>query len=183
MSLEKHIQLQQDAILSDITSTRDNVFEGLVTNLVVNKIPEELFFNRYLPAFMGNVTDNNWVVEWISIAGSPASSVDVFNTSTGEIIYRVPPLMASNNVLLGNDGVSFSAIMGRYDQLSTNIPQHGTRFLNEALISKGEQINPSLNQTLSVWRDILARYNLLPSQQVVVNSNSEDDDIDDFLDY
>lgn len=182
MSLEKHIQMQQDAILSDITSTRDNVFEGLVTNLVVNKIPEELFVNRYLPAFMGNPIDNNWVIEWISIAGSPASSVDVFSSSTEEILYRVPPLMSSNNVLLGNDGVSFSAIMGRYDQLSTNIPQHGTRFLNEALVSKSEQINPDIDNTLSVWRNILSRYNLLPSQQTIVNSNT-DDSIDDFLDY
>ncbi|QXN70511.1 putative glucuronate isomerase [Bacillus phage vB_BspM_AgentSmith] len=182
MSLEKHIKMQQDAIHSDITSTRDHVFEGLVTNLTVSRIPEELFVNRYLPAFMGNPLDNNWVVEWISIAGSPASEVDVFNSSTGETLYRVPPLMATSNVLLGQDGVSFTAIMGRFEQLSTNIPQHGMRFLNEALADKGDQVDPNSSTVMQQWQYILGRYNLLPSQSVAVNSDN-DDDMDDFLDY
>lgn len=182
MSLEKHIKMQQEAMMSDITSTRDHVFEGLVTNITVVRIPEELFINRYLPAFMGKPLDNNWVVEWISIAGSPASEVDVFDSSTGEVLYRVPPLLATNNVLLGQDGISFTAIMGRYEQLSTNIPQHGVRFLGEALSNKGDQVDINSTSVMEQWRYILGKYDLLPSQNVV-SGNDDDDDMGDFLDY
>jgi hypothetical protein len=66
----------------------------------VARLPEDQFVNVFLPLLAGD-TELPYpatIADWISIAGSPYKCVDVFDNSTGEILFRVPPFFDYHGV-------------------------------------------------------------------------------------
>ena len=69
------------------------------------RIQESVFVKQYLPMFAANpekVDGIIYVNTWINVAGSPFQAVDVYNGS--EFLYRVPPLLNSDDTMLKNIG-------------------------------------------------------------------------------
>lgn len=73
-------------------------FEQIVDQVESNQLPEKLFVDNFLPVFSGKVKmeDNNQaIVAWIAIAGSPVASVDIIDSS-GKVLFTVPPIAKSD---------------------------------------------------------------------------------------
>jgi len=185
-NVEEYFKKYQDNIKHQLDESKDSIYNKLVgdTASYCNSIPESLFVNYFLPFFLGNAINENWVLEWISIAGSPMLPIRVFKDGTNETLYMVPGLLNTNNLLAEKGRVGINDIIARYEQYNSNLPIKGVRFLIEALNDKGNEIlsNNNLDEVSKVWINILTRYNLVNINNN--NSNSEaKSNLTDYLDF
>ena len=182
--MENAVLSLKTAITQDITVKRDIIFTGLLENVQVNQIPENIFVRYFLPRFTGQIQDQDWLVKWISIAGTPMAEVAVIDDVGRQELFRVPAVLYTRNLLLKNNTVNMFDIFGRYEQIKKNIPQSATSFLFQALNAKKQELQQDYNsdKVQQTWYEILSRYNLLTSPQQTTQSNSiSEKDVDDFF--
>lgn len=181
MSIEDHMSNVREALYTDINKNRDVIFNGLVENAPVNSLPESVFVNYFLPCFIGQQTNPNWVMEWISIAGTPMAEVNIIKDGTQEILFRVPGIL-STNTLFNKNKVAMSDVFSRYDQLSANMPSQGLNFLMSALgnINKDILEQYNLDMVKQNWLHILQRYNLV-QVNIPVTNNQNDSNLSDYF--
>lgn len=182
MSLESHLESIRSSILEDINSKTDMIYSGLVADVPMNSIPESLFLNYFLPCFLGQGNNPNWVVEWISIAGTPMAEVAVFKDGTRDLLFIVPGILSTNSLFLSSRNGDMNDIFTRYEQLNNNLPVNGMGFLKQALTAKQTELmnNFNMEQVKNTWSLILQRYNLLP-KNIENLSSSESSKLDDFF--
>lgn len=173
MAIEQNINKVLEMIYRETTKTQDIVYSGLVEGRTVNRIPESLFVNYFLPCFLGQRENPNWIMEWISIAGTPMAEVDVFDDNTKQILFTVPSVLNSNRLLLSNQGANINDIFSRYEQINNNMPINSLNFLISALNEKGSQLLSSVNnnEPIQKWIYILKRYGYINEQQQQQSSN------------
>ncbi|NTW91350.1 MAG: glucuronate isomerase [Erysipelotrichaceae bacterium] len=140
MSIEEQANAVKNMLLAEIDKSKNIVFDGLLNNNILNSIPESLFVNYFLPCFMGEPKNSNWVMEWISIAGTPMAEVGVFKDGTNEILFSVPSILNTNNLFLHKQGGDIGDIFTRFDQINSNTPSRGLGFLIQALNSKNDEL-------------------------------------------
>ncbi len=182
MSIETMTDKYLSSIREDLNHSGANIFKSLVEDkeLYVNAIPESLFVNYFLPFFLGRGNNPNWLMEWISIAGTPASEVRVYHDSTRETLFYVPPTLNLNNFILPNSENNLANIFARYNMYNRNLPQEGTRFLLNELEEKQRQlVDPMEHQYLGNWIGILKRYNIDMAPAAAAPQTSSND----YLDY
>ena len=177
MLLQNLKQTNQDQLNEALVNIYGNLVEN--TTSVYNKIPESLFKNYFLPYFLGQKQDNsNWILEWVSIAGTPTSPVNVFQDLTGEIVYTVPSLLDSNNILVPRSNSDITSIMKAANLYNNNLPIVGTKFLIDALNDKAKNLpSQNVSQNVQMWNYILTRYGYISSPTV----NSSTSSLDDFF--
>lgn len=179
MTIEDQTNRVKDLMFSEIERSKTIVFDGLLNDTHLNSMPESLFINYFLPCFLGKPVSNNWIAEWISIAGTPMADVMVIKDGTNEVLFIVPSILNTNNLFLHKENGDFGDIFSRYDQISSNnIPGRGLSFLLQALDSKNKELLNKINFTdvNKRWYDILSRYNLLPNVADSNNTNNVSDD-------
>lgn len=178
MSIDAQIESVRKALLGQMEESKNIVFSGLLDNQLFNRIPESIFVNYFLPCFMGNAQNNNWVMEWVSVAGTPMAKVGVVKDGTDQVLFMVPALLHTNNLLMERGGGDMQNIFSRYEQLNSNLPVNGLRFLSEALNSKNQELisKLSMDEVKTDWMNILIRYNLAApiTEQNQIQTPSED---------
>lgn len=149
----------RQAHLEDLDNAQSKIFEGLVVDYHPNQIPEHIFSSYFLPSFMGQNPNKNWMLEWVSIAGSPNREVSVVDPSGAEL-FRVPAILPTQNLLLDNSKVTLNDIFTHTQTLSRSL-QGGANFLFEQLGRKTQELpHAGLQNTQEAWNAILARYNI-----------------------
>lgn len=178
MSIEEQANAVKNMLLAEIDKSKNIVFDGLLNNNTLNSIPESLFVNYFLPCFMGEPKNPNWVMEWISIAGTPMAEVGVFKDGTNEILFSVPSILNTNNLFLHKQGGDIGDIFTRFDQINSNTPSRGLGFLIQALNSKNDELinKLSFSEVNQKWYGILTRYNLVAIEPQAQISNSDNGD-------
>lgn len=181
MSIEDQANTIKDMLLDEMDQSKTIIFDGLLNNLAINSIPESLFVRYFLPCFLGNPVSSNWVIEWISIAGTPMAEVNVFRDGTNEILFTVPSILNTNNLLLYKEDGDLGDIFIRYDQINNNTPRQGLNFLLQALNSKKQELLNKVNFNVinQRWYDILLRYNIV--QPIIQTSKQTDVDTSDYF--
>ena len=89
--------------LNKLVEDLDNVIDENV------KLNEEAFKNLYLPYIIGQKHNDNFVVKWIELAGSPFKEVDLVDNE-GNIVNTLPPLI--KNAINGDDDSSLNNLSG-----------------------------------------------------------------------
>lgn len=186
MSLDNQIQNVRSMVLADIDKSAKIVFEGLLDNPLVNRIPESLFVNYFLPHFIGQGNNPNWVMEWISIAGTAMAEVAVFKDGTNEVLFNVPSLLYTNNLFMHKRGGDLGDIFNRFEQINNNTPQNGLAFLLTALNSKNAELMNNFNMqgANNVWLQIFQRYGLVQATPAIGSTPTQDQaqNLNDFFD-
>jgi len=178
---DKYFSDMLSLLYEDMNKNKDIIYTGLVENRHINSIPESLFRDYFLPRFIGQINDPQWVVHWISIAGTPTSDVNVHSDISKEYLFTVPGILNSN-FIINNKGLGFNDIFTRYRQLSNNIPMEGDRFLYDILGVKSDEVltsNTNNLEAISTWEYILNRYSLLHKD--TTNPNVKENN--DFFEY
>lgn len=181
MGLQGQINNIKDMLINEMHKKGEIIFNGLLNQPPEVTIPEELFVNYFLPCFLGNINTPSWVVEWISISGGPMAEVGVIGKNR-EILYVVPGILNTNNLLLSNAGGNLSDVFARYNMITNNIPAQGTTFLNQAFDNKTKEIlsNYSPLDAHRKWGIILHHYGLI-KENVLPNTAAQD--IGDSFEY
>lgn len=178
--LQERVNHIKDVIDQDLRKGENLIFEGLVNSVQPNRLPENIFVSYFLPGFMGTNPKQNWMLEWISIAGSPSAEVSVFDTATGKELFRVPPVLSSRSILLPKAQGDLGDIFKRHEMMSNSLGASSANYLFSALEEKSAQaLDGYHNDTNERWLAILTRYGHTP-KSVVVNHVNEDDDMFDY---
>jgi hypothetical protein len=176
MSIEQQANTVKQMLLDEMQNSAEVVFEGILDNRELASIPESLFLNYFLPCFLNRVKNDKWVTEWISIAGTPMSEVNVVDNVTKEVLFTVPSLLNTSSLVYGPGKGDMSNIFSHYEQLSENIPSAGLNFLIEALNAKNTEALSKLNMdyVTKKWMDIFERYNLISRTSEDASRETED---------
>lgn len=174
----------QKSIFEETNKVGNLVFQNLLPNGPQNFIPESVFRDYFLPRFLGIIDTprSSWVVEWISIAGSPTAEVGITHDTSKELLYVVPALLYTNNLGLAKNSGDLGDIFKRYKQIIINLPQNGTSFLMEALHHKNQEYLSSLDITLpeAQWLEIMIRYGIIDLSGQENSSGALVEDMFDF---
>lgn len=179
--MQNTVDEYRQAHLDDLNNAQAKIFSGLVVSYEPNKLAEHIFVSYFLPGFMGKNPNKEWVLQWVSIAGSPNQEVSVVDTS-GKELFRVPAILPTQNLLLDNSNVTLNDIFAHSQTLSKTL-QGGGHFLFDQLGKKIQEVPAILGKTTTqnAWDVILARYNIVLDthpQQTPTASEAED-----FLEY
>lgn len=130
-------------------------------------IPESLFTKMFLAFFAGQrvVEADELPAKWIGLAGSPFTPVKVFDDTTREILYTVPPFFdegafSPSNRKTGN----INDMVKKVADLSLIHPNQGAAYFNKFINSMEllhDRKEEALRQTV-VWLEIFKRYNIIP---------------------
>lgn len=186
MSLENQMQGVRNALLAEMKKSETVVFEGLLDNPLINRIPESIFVNYFLPHFIGQGQNPNWVMEWISVAGTPMAEVAVIKDGTNEVLFNVPSLLYTNNLFMHKKGGDLGDIFTKFDQINANLPMNGLSFLLGALNSKNQELMSNFNMegANAVWMHIFQRYGLVAATPVAaLPVAAQQSNVTDFFDF
>lgn len=130
-------------------------------------IPESLFVKMFLPFFAGQraVVADELPAKWIGLAGSPFTAVNVFNDSTREILYTVPPFFDQGAFQPSNRKTgNINDMVKKVADLSLIHPNQGVAYFNK-FINSLELLHDRKDEALrqmQVWLDIFKRYDIIP---------------------
>ena len=162
--LTQQVDALQRELLQDLHKGQEKIYDALVAHAPTARLPEPIFANYFLPGFLGTNPNPNWMMEWISIAGSPAAPVTIFEPGTGAALFVVPPVLSTRSVMLGHGEGSIADILQRHEMMKGGLGPNASRFLFNALQSKSEQaFRGQDEQVRAQWLVILQRYGRAPT--------------------
>lgn len=169
-------QLRQ-MLFDDLNKGQAKIFEGLVTNAPINRLPEHIFRDYFLKAFAGDHSNPNWVGEWISVAGAPSAEVSIIDSLTSQELFRVPAMIASTKLVLqGNSRGRITDIFKHVGNIAHNSPYKAMAFMDTALNEKTQELHTAAEQdTQTRWHQIFLRYGLVPPETVSGSASGESD--------
>lgn len=185
---EKIESQMTDRVRQEIVDSTDLIFDSLVNHQIKGRLPESLFVNHFLDFFSGEkpaTPDNKIIEQWISVAGTPMSTVDVINEK-GDVLFNVPSLFETNMLDIAKTSTtnSLPEIYGTFDAKVNHIPAVGNKYLADALGDKIQNMvkdSPALNTNKQKWDEILTRYGKLEKSKSVNNVKPDDDLADDMI--
>lgn len=126
------------------------------------RIQESVFVKQYLPMFAADparVDGIIYVNTWINVAGSPFQAVDVYQGNV--FLYRVPPLLNSDDTMLKNIGRngSIHETLQEAALKASVIPKLGEHHIRQWLTDRLGTGNINLDVARQ-WNLIFTRYNL-----------------------
>lgn len=183
-SLQTQTNELRQMVFDDLARGQNKIFEGLVDNVPVNRLPENIFRDYFLAGFLGTHRNPNWVAEWISIAGTPSTEVAIVDIAGNEL-FRVPAMIASMSLTLqGKARASIADIFTHAGNIKKNSPTQAMAFMRSALGERAQELGQeTARQAVDRrWSEIFARYGVLPAQTQPQASqpNNSGDDLFDF---
>ena len=177
--LQQNVNEFHQVVLDDINKSQRTVFDGLVTNYQPNKLPERIFVSYFLPGFIGKNPNPNWLLEWVSIAGSPSAEVSIVDQA-GVELFRVPGVLATQSVLLSGKGAGLSDIFRHSKELANTLVGN-TAFLMNALGQKAQEaVAGAQSVDHSRWEFILQRYGVISQEQQSTATATYEQDMFEF---
>ncbi len=180
--LQQQVNTLVEDIRNDMVRCQKEIFEGLIGEYQINRLPESVFRAHFLMAFAGQPTDPNWVAKWIGIAGTPSAEVAIVDQQNNEL-FRVPPVIASTGVVLqGRSAGRMKDIFSHASDLSRNSPYQAVQFMNQALGTKTQEFG-EVPESHQRWRGIFERYGLVVPQTDNMSESKAEQDGSDFFVY
>lgn len=158
----------ENSKLTLLEEENKQLFDLLITNADVNKLPETLFVENFLPFFCGEreIGDNkDFLPYWISIAGSPTAEVQIID-GAGYELYRVPPIADTTIIepAKRKGNVNFGEIVALTKLHSNVTPAKGENYLNKQLADKFFKLTSQstiFSENEKRWISIFERYGKL----------------------
>jgi hypothetical protein len=125
----------------------------------VPRVPESIFREHLLPMLAAPAGTKVDLTRWSDIAGTPLRAIDVADDNTGEVLFRVPPLMRSMPTVFQQE-VNYANIVVETQARENVHPMQADHFLRTAL-SKARTGATLLDvETAAQWNLIRQRYGL-----------------------
>lgn len=131
-----------------------------------HRIPEQVFREGFLPFFTGQDNDPKkpHMANWIAIAGSPTSEVDVVDEAD-QVLFTVPAMMSTGSISLKTvRGESMGDLMRQYQHHKSITPHAGNNFAHTHFGEKAKDLvsDPTDNFTKAQegWSKIFNHYNI-----------------------
>ena len=161
--LTQQMQLER---VRESTIAINECYENAIVRNENNKLPEEVFRSGFLGYFTGNPGPANrqHLAEWISIAGSPTSEVDVVDPAN-KVLFTVPAMMNTDSLIrTPGAGPSMGELMREYINQKNRTPHAGNNFARLNFGLKAQEITEKGNAALQTaeqkWSKIFQHYGI-----------------------
>lgn len=172
-------QISEQMMAQKIEESRkaiDECYDNAIVKHQNNRIPEEVFRAGFLGYFTGQPKEPNqsYMAQWIAIAGSPMSEVDVVDEAD-KVIFTVPPMMNTSSIALKTTrGESMNDLMRQYQHQKSITPYAGQNFAHAHFGQKARELTSvqtdSFDKAQEAWGKIFKHYGIPdPSKQEVVD--------------
>jgi uncharacterized protein YacL (UPF0231 family) len=179
---QKTMKRMQDTIVENAKQQEELFFNGIIkaSQEVRTKLPEEVFVKNFLPFFSGkqSIKENPDVIpNWIGIAGSPTSPVDVIDNS-GNVIYTVPGFYDTTIIKANSrfENSTLSETMTQYEMDKSVIPQRANHRIQKELEKKLPtmfQESTIQSENKKAWDTIFQKYGIKTNQDTVQKNNEQ----------
>lgn len=130
--------------VENLQKVADESYDILVAKKTNPRIPEDVFKHHFLNYFTGHgkvEPSRNIIAEWVSVAGSVTNSVDVFDQTTKEILFTVPPIMDTSNIRTKKEGNKTMIELNlEHSIVKNSFPGAGARFVNTTMVEKAKSL-------------------------------------------
>lgn len=190
-----------DNLVNELKRNINSIHQGLVSDVdsVTGEMPESVFVNYFLPRFFDpDKFQDNWVSQYIAIAGSPSCPVRIFKDgdSSKQTMYFAPPMFSStrvsprNHVNRDKAGSEIENVFAHARMMSANDAYGGENLVNKYLEAsfrnKLGSLEAAQEESAKVWASLYLRYGFVdPSQFQSSNAESDqgpDNSIDSLID-
>jgi hypothetical protein len=188
---EKQYQQAEEVIrqqkITQIQESMNFAYDSLVSSQAKTQLPENVFVSYFLPFFAGQpvAPGRNVVAEWIGVAGTPMSEVDVVDVS-GQVLFTVPAIFNTNILEIANRqaGRSFADIFSEYELRKAGVPIAANGYLAQNLHSKASEIikgEHNVSFIANQWAMIMSRYGIVSAAAAIANNKLQDTGSDDVM--
>lgn len=148
------------------------IYQALVVNAEVKKLPEATFVKEILPILTGTDINTDFPLLISAVAGSPFSELDIVNDA-GETIFRMPSLL-ERNIISHEEATkrgSLSSVFITVEQLARNSPRRAAHYLAHEFHHRGisNNVNNIEQDRIVRWNKILERYGKQLRNGVIVD--------------
>lgn len=168
-------------------SVMQNVFSSLVQNQLRQRLPERIFVERFLPYFSGKVniaSTSSPIAEWISIAGSPTSEVELID-GTGKVVATVPAVFHTGFINPRKSEETLSRIAQQHELEKTNPINNSDNKFAQRILSKVPQATVAVSEEQK-WETLFKRYGVglenkkeVKTESSITSGSSEELDFGD----
>lgn len=146
----------------------DQIFESMqIIEKERARLPEHIFVSYFLPFFIGQRQvdeKNNYPAQWISIAGSPTSEVDIIDNS-GNYLFTVPAFFNTkkNNPVGERGNLNFNALISAAELLKSRSPIESSNTVNQLYQAKmAKYLNNHVDpEDAKKWKFIFDKYKIV----------------------
>jgi hypothetical protein len=177
---ERLLNKQDEAMIGSI-------FSRLITEQDRAVLPESIFVEYFLPYFSGRtpVGTSKVLPDWISVAGSTTSEVDIISPS-GAVLFTTPGLFDTSifDPMAHLNTTSIANIHTGYEMRQTNLPMAAKSYWDQSIARvdvMGEEIDRA--DVTQRWMDIFARYGIEPITGTSVPKSKVEYDLSDDIEY
>lgn len=141
--IQSYVDRANQMVIEDISRVTDTIYSQLEA-AGNNKYPADLFAKYFLTYFSGQTPmgpDDQVIANWVNIAGSPSSEVDLIDAA-GNTVAVVPPMIDTSNIsgVKREDGKEFSDITAEANMRSHMSKTMAKNYLYEELDKKSDAI-------------------------------------------
>ncbi len=132
----------------------------IITDSVIQRIPEAVFVQDFLPAFCGEVECSRDLLSvWYLISGGPFNPVHVVN-QFGKTIITIPPMLNRDVVKIGQNSDDIKSIFRDFENMTHISPHAANNRLLEDLTDKFEtdQIPVIPGSLEEQWNNVFIHY-------------------------
>lgn len=142
------------------------------------QLPEPVFVEHILP-ILTNRSGNQNFIKWQLIAGHVMRPIDVFDPATGQVLFRVPPILRTVSDAITKKGIRMSIpeIVSIAEKKSAIIPALGDKYIQTHLTNRIEKVPVYVDDVIA-WNAILLRYNKEPILKTEITVNDENKPIE-----
>lgn len=150
-----------------------------ITKEEVVKVPEPVFRELFLPAFLDNDTAAAQEARenWMGIVGSHTNGADVVNIK-GEVVFHVPALVNTSQLQLNP---TKQTLRGAFAEYGEEVVIHQPSAIGRLMVSmnqsltglySGEEFERLRNEDLADWEKIFTYYDIIKSDGSSPSRNS-----------
>ena len=135
-------------------------FEQLTRNDAA-RVPEPIFVEHLLPVLTNRETRQDLTI-WKEVAGNVMRPLDIIDPQSGEVLFRVPPILRQiHHDFRGKGRNSVFEIIRTAEQKRLVLPALGTAHLRQHLVDRIGYV-PAEAEDVIAWNEILKRYGYPP---------------------
>ena len=125
----------------------------------VPRMPEQMFVEHILPMLSAPAGSKVDLTRWLDVAGTPLRAIDVVDNTSGEPLFRLPPLMRSLPTVFQEE-MKYAEIVSETQAREHIHATVAERYLGEHLRNVRTGATLLDVETASTWNNIRARYGL-----------------------
>lgn len=125
----------------------------------VPRMPERMFIEHLLPLLSTPAGQRVELDRWLDVAGTPLRPIDIVDNVTGEVLFRLPPLMRTLPTVFQEE-MRYSEIITETQAHERVMPIRGEAYLQQQLARVRTGATLVDVDTANQWNSIRQRYGL-----------------------